>query len=105
MIDDPNIFFKRGLNFENHVKKYLEKKSWVVVKNTKSALPDLLAVKKGKILLVECKISNNISRSEKARLINYSKKAGGIPLLATQFNDTINLFQIKDYFELEPFLI
>ncbi|OYT30423.1 MAG: hypothetical protein B6U95_00355 [Thermofilum sp. ex4484_82] len=72
----------KGRMFEYKVKKLLEKKGYFVVRSAGSHFPDLVALKKGEIFLVECKRHDRIKKEEIKALIDLAEKVGGIPILA-----------------------
>lgn len=51
--------YKKGYKFERDLKQELEKKGWKVIRSGGSKKPDLIAAKKGKIIIIECKITQN----------------------------------------------
>jgi len=46
---------KKGIRFELKVKRLLEKEGWHVIRTHRSRPIDLIAIKNGQILLIECK--------------------------------------------------
>jgi len=58
-----NKSFRKGYNFELRVKKYLEKKGYLVIRQGGSKFPDLIAIpgrdiKRSQVLAIECKTGN-----------------------------------------------
>jgi Holliday junction resolvase len=53
-----------------------------VVRQPRSAFPDLIALKEGHILLVECKVNGRFSRAERKHINRLHKHVKGIPVLA-----------------------
>jgi len=52
--------YVKGRRFEHYIKDKLEAKGWIVTRSAGSKGPfDLLAVKNGKILLIQCKWRRN----------------------------------------------
>jgi len=75
--------YERGRRFEYRVRKYLKEKGYFVVRSAKSGtVCDLVALKKGKILLVQCKLNKKISRKEKEELAKLAEQVGGKAILA-----------------------
>jgi len=70
------LYRRRGQKFEYRVKRHLEKEGYTVFRVSKGPI-DLIALKKGEVLLVECKVSNIYVTSElKRRLFEISEKLG-----------------------------
>jgi len=74
--------YRKGRIFEYRVKNYLEGRGYFVVRQARSAFPDLIALKRGLTLLVECRVDGEISKEEKERLLVCAERAGGRPILA-----------------------
>jgi Holliday junction resolvase len=76
-----NSSYRKGYNFERKVKADLEKKGLFVLRQGKSAFPDLVAIplSSNKLcrtpLLVECKYGKhpNLSRAEKEQFVELRK--------------------------------
>lgn len=75
--------YRRGRAFEYRVKHHLEKHGCFVVRSASSHGPaDLVALKEGKALLVQCKMRGNLSKVEKEELIHAASLAGADCCLA-----------------------
>ncbi|MCS7125648.1 MAG: hypothetical protein NZ929_01885 [Aigarchaeota archaeon] len=74
--------YLKGRRFEWQVKNLLEKKSWLVVRAARSKPVDLVALKNGLILLIECKYSSKLIERDKSRLIKLADIAGALPIIA-----------------------
>jgi Holliday junction resolvase len=76
--------YKRGRAFEYRCRDYMKKLGYYVYRSPQSRGPaDLLALKKGQILLVQCKLSRNgFSKKEKLAITELAEQVGGTPLLA-----------------------
>jgi len=68
--------YQKGRNFEYQVKKLLQSQGFTVFRCASSKPLDLVAFKLGKVLLVECKTSLNISEKDKEKLGQWSAKLG-----------------------------
>ena len=91
-------YYYHGVAFEKRVQKLFENNSWFVHRSINSRLPDLVALKNGKILLVECKTNpKKFTISERERLLHYANVSGGIPLFATCYKEDINFYLLNDY--------
>jgi Holliday junction resolvase len=73
--------YVKGRRFENYVREKLERKGYLVVRSAGSkGIFDLVALKKGEILLIQCKWrKSRISRE----MVEAACKAGGKALIAT----------------------
>ncbi len=79
--------YLRGYFFERRLRLFLEKLGWVVIRAGKSGPVDLVALKNGTILFIECKEGNSRLRKEqKANEIELAKKAGATLLLVSSKN-------------------
>lgn len=78
-------WYRKGRAFERETRIFLQKYGYLVMPSPRSAGPaDLLAVKMGKILLVQCKLYGQLRKEERLALNKLSEKTGGIPILATK---------------------
>jgi len=55
---------------------------YFVVRQARSAFPDLIALRQGEIILIECRVDGRISREERRRLLAYAEQVGGKPSIA-----------------------
>ena len=85
-------WYSRGRAFERKTRKYLQGYGYIAMPSPRSmGAADLLAVKKGEILLVQCKLYGMLRKNERIALEEMAKQAGGIPILATQKEQKILL--------------
>lgn len=78
-------WYRKGRSFERLTRYKLQKLGYVVMPSPRSLGPaDLLAVKNGTILLIQCKLYGTITKNERKKLIALSEQAGGMPLLCTK---------------------
>ena len=78
-----NRAYNRGRQFEYQVKNHLEKRGFFVVRSAGSkGLFDLIAVSKGVVLAIQCKLGANISKQKVEETVATAKKHGMIPVLA-----------------------
>nr|MDO8098513.1 hypothetical protein [Candidatus Njordarchaeota archaeon] len=88
----PNTHpYKRGYAFERRVRSHLEEDGWYVVRQGKSAFPDLICLKKGAILFIECKVDGYLNPRDRERLVAVSSKVGAEPVVASRANRRIVL--------------
>lgn len=78
--------YSKGRNLEYAVRRKLRSRGYVVFRCAGSRPVDLIAIKDGKILLVECKAGLNpyLSQKQMNHILIMSKKAGAIPVLAVR---------------------
>ena len=70
-----NKNYVNGANFERKVKKELENEGYLCFRTAGShGVADVIAILGGRTLLVQCKISNKISKDERVKLKALSKK-------------------------------
>lgn len=61
--------YRRGYHFELRVRKHFESLGWSVWRSAGSKSPaDLVALRTGEVVLIQCKLSGTISKDEKQRL-------------------------------------
>ncbi|MEM1546471.1 MAG: restriction endonuclease [Candidatus Methanomethylicia archaeon] len=91
--------YVKGRRFEHYIKDKLEAKGWIVTRSAGSKGPfDLLAVKNGKILLIQCKWRRNTIAKN---LIDVALKAGGLPVLATHIKGRVVFLNVNDESQIE----
>lgn len=76
--------YVKGRRFEWQVRSMLESRRWIVIRAARSKPVDLIAVKNGSILMIECKYDSWISEAEKSRLCILAEEAGAKPVLAVK---------------------
>ena len=90
--------FHRGRAFERRVQKIYEDNAWFVHRSINSKLPDLVVIKNGKILLIECKLNPmQFSQSERERLLHYANVTGGVPIFTTTNKDKVDYYFLNKY--------
>ncbi|MEM0459881.1 MAG: hypothetical protein QXZ31_08410 [Thermofilaceae archaeon] len=75
--------YRRGRGFEYRVRSFLESRGWVVVRCSRSRPFDLVALKGGRILLVECKLDGRERREQRELQLELAERAGGTYVLVT----------------------
>jgi Holliday junction resolvase len=89
--------YVKGRAFEHYVKRKLEAKEWIVIRSRGSrGVFDLIAVRNGEIMLIQCKWRKPIKEGEKEDLLVKALKAGGIPVLATHINGRVKFIDIRN---------
>lgn len=77
--------YKRGRDFEYAVKHNLEKNGFVCMRSPASKSPaDLMAVRHGKTIFVQCKLHGALPPAEWNAFIDYAEKAGVSPIMAAR---------------------
>jgi Holliday junction resolvase len=76
--------YPSGRRFEWSVRNLLESCGWVTVRAARSKPVDLIALKDGRILLIECKYNTRISSERIDYLKSLAGKAGARPILAVK---------------------
>lgn len=91
------LSYRKGRRFEWQVRSLFEENGWLVFRTARSKPVDLLALKNGNILLIECKYSSRLKIEEKSRLIELAEMAGGQPILAfrEKYKHRVNLVNLK----------
>jgi len=79
-----NVSYRKGRKFEYRVRNYLiDMGEYFVLRSPRSGGPaDLVAVKMGSLLFVQCKLWGCITKKDKAELITLSNNVGAVPVLA-----------------------
>jgi len=74
--------YRRGYHFERRVRRYLEEHGFKVFRCAGSKPIDLIALSKDKIYLIECKASRKNIKEGARKLIECSKGACAVPVIA-----------------------
>lgn len=77
--------YRKGRGFEYEVRDLMSKNGWLVVRAARSKPVDLVCIKSGKVVLIECKYGNYISKKERDNLRRMAKRYGAIAVLAYRF--------------------
>ena len=86
--------YAKGRRIEYRVRDILSKAGWYVWRLAASKPFDLIAIKNGEILIVECKRGSLLTRMEKSKLLEIAKNGGATPILAKYENNTIHFYKI-----------
>jgi Holliday junction resolvase len=72
-----------GRHFEWRVRDYLKQKGYFVLRSPQSRGPvDLVAIRKGEILFIQCRINGYLEKAEKYELVELAKSVGAKACLA-----------------------
>lgn len=75
--------YLKGARFERRVKKYLEEKGYLVIRAAGSKPFDLVGIKDGKAIVLECKVAEGIlKKTELERLIMMVTEVKATPIIA-----------------------
>jgi Holliday junction resolvase len=69
-MSERHLSYYKGKCFEDKVKNILERMGYAVLRSARSAFPDLIAVRDGKPILIECKVNRYLSWEDKLKLLN-----------------------------------
>jgi len=88
--------YERGRRFEYRVRRQLKEEGYFVVRSAKSGtVCDLVALKKGEILLIQCKLNKKISKKEREELAKLAEQVGGKALLAYSERRKLKFEEVK----------
>jgi len=97
--------YARGRRVEYKVKDILSKAGWYVWRLAASKPFDLIAIKNGEILIIECKRQSSLTKLEKTKLLEIAKNGGATVILAKYQNNTIHFYKILNETETEELTI
>ena len=103
MLDEPLFAtprkcnpYRRGRMFEYRTRDYLRGFGWFVIRQPRSAFPDLVALKNGTILLIECKLHGYLPSAERRHIVRLARNhIQGRPLLAFRKEGRLLLCEIS----------
>lgn len=77
--------YDMGMSFERAVRKDLEAKNYFVMRSAGSRGPvDVMGMKDGQVLLIQCKVAGKLKLREYIRLLKVAKMTLGTIALATR---------------------
>jgi Holliday junction resolvase len=89
--------YAKGRRLEYLVRDLFDEKGYVVVRAARSKPIDLVCMKNGKILLVECKTKrSNLTKDRKKELLRLAERAGASLLLAYKNKRNIKFIDLKN---------
>jgi len=92
--------YQRGRYWEYRVRDFFKNKGYFVWRSPASKGPaDLIAIKKGEILLIQCKVSGSIKKEKREELKELAKSINAKALLVQRSGRKMvirNVFEIKD---------
>lgn len=78
-----NRRYVKGRRFEYRVRDFLRSHGWVVIRSAGSKVIDLVAMKNGNVLLIECKTRDYIPNGQKNRQESLAAQAGAEYFIVT----------------------
>jgi len=93
--------YAKGRRIEYKVKNILSKAGWYVWRLAASKPFDLIAIKNGEILIVECKKGSSLTKMEKIKLLKIARNGGATPILAKYENNTMHFYKILSEDQME----
>ena len=86
----------RGRRFEYRVRDHFKKQGFLVIRSAQSKPLDLICLKNGCIILVECKVGRTkLGKTEKSEFLAMAKTAGVTPILAYRLNRKMFLVNVE----------
>ena len=90
----PNKKYVSGRAFEYRVRDFFTRRHYYVIRSAGShGIGDIICLKKGIVLIVQCKLKGQISVEEKEALSNIADKVGAEPIIASK-KDGILFFEM-----------
>lgn len=88
--------YEKGRRFEYRVRDLFKKHGFIVVRAAQSKPIDLVCLKNGKSILVECKTNKrSLGKNGKKELLNMAKTSGAKPILAYKEKRTVKLLDVE----------
>ncbi|MFQ5710291.1 MAG: hypothetical protein ACE5GD_00785 [Candidatus Geothermarchaeales archaeon] len=95
--------YARGAKFERRVKKYFEGLGYLVIRAAGSKPIDLVCIRDGEVLLVECKTSlSEVNKSTRERILGISAPFKARAIVAARDNRRIVLIDAKSSKRFRP---
>ena len=92
--------YRKGYVFERELKQKLEKEGWKVIRSAGSKKPDLIAAKKGKIIIIECKVTDSktiyLQEEEVENMKGVSKEFNAEAIYAVKHKKDTILISIEE---------
>lgn len=88
--------YEKGRRFEYRVRDMFKEHGFVVIRAAKSKPVDLVCLKKGTSILVECKIrKSSLGKNGKEVLLNMAKISKAVPVLAYREKRKVKLLNVE----------
>ncbi|MEM1820965.1 MAG: hypothetical protein QXU64_05185 [Thermofilaceae archaeon] len=87
--------YKKGAKLEYKVRDLLARRGYFVVRSAGSRGPfDLVALKKGEVLLVQCRADGRVSEEERRELVELARSVGAKAFLAYKEEGIVKLVEL-----------
>jgi len=93
--------YSRGRKIEYMVRDLLSQAGWCVWRLAASKPFDLIAIRDGRILIIECKRQSVLTKLERKKLLKIAKKGDATAILAKYENNAIHFYKIKSEDKME----
>ena len=88
--------YAKGRRLEYLVRDLFHEKGYVVIRAARSKPIDLVCMRNGKIILVECKTNrSNLTKDRKKELLRLAEASGASPILAFKNKRNIEFIDLK----------
>lgn len=88
--------YEKGRRFEYRVRDVFKEHGFVVIRAAQSKPIDLVCLKDGKSILVECKINrSSLGKNGRKELLNLAKTSRAIPILAYREKRKVKLLNVE----------
>lgn len=88
--------YEKGRRFEYRVRDIFKEHGFVVIRAARSKPVDLVCLKNGKSILVECKINkSSLGKNGREELLNLAETSRAIPILAYREKRKVKLLNVK----------
>lgn len=95
--------YEKGRRFEYRVRDLFKEQGFVVIRSAKSKPVDLVCLKNGTSVLVECKTrKSSLGKNGREELLHMAKASRAIPVLAYREKRKVKLLNVKTN---DPFLV
>lgn len=95
--------YEKGRRFEYRVRDLFKKHGFVVIRAAQSKPIDLVCLKNGKSILIECKTrKSSLSKNGRQELLHMAKTSRAIPILAYKEKRKVKLLNVETN---NPFLL
>lgn len=88
--------YLKGRRFEYRVRDLFKKQGFIVIRGAQSKPVDLVCLKDGRSILVECKVrKSSLDKNGRMELLNMAKTSKAIPVLAYREKRKVKLLNVK----------
>lgn len=88
--------YEKGRRFEYRVRDLFKDHGFIVIRGAQSKPVDLVCLKEGRSILVECKIrKSSLGKNGRMELINMAKTSKAIPVLAYRERRKVKLVNVE----------